>query len=297
MKTLSVALLLAALGVGPPAHQEAEPPAEEDWEQVWSEVERLRSLPPGEAPALEAELQEVRDRHRGGARGELLGAWLDLRAGGAPVEALPGLEPWPFDGPENWIAAEVLAPGGARTRALLEGLADGRPEPSRDQLMLAWTAGLTYAGELLWMEEAVRVQRALHRRYGTVWSVLNLAFTLHRSGSSDEADALLGEYIAAAEPPAGQAAPAELAELWNNRGLIALGRGRERQARDCFGRALALGSTDSALILARIDLSRGNIAEARAGFRGLLLDVEPHAWALRGWGVALLSPDPGAEAR
>ena len=77
-------------------------------------------------------------------------------------------------------------------------------------------------------------------------------------------------------------------ELWNRRGLIALGNRHERQARDYLGRALRLGSTNAAVVLARLDLIEGDLERARRGFRALSWSDDPGAWTQRGLGLAHL---------
>jgi len=53
-----------------------------------------------------------------------------------------------------------------------------------------------------------------------------------------------------------------------------------------------IGSRDAALLLAWMDLEHGRLEGARAGFRAALYDDPSGAWALRGWGLALLPEDP-----
>ena len=216
-------------------------------------------------------------------RGALLAAWLEKWSDASAEVELSFGEPWPLDGAASWVAAGLLTPGSERTRAFVAALADGELEPSRDQLLEAYAWGRRCATELLWMEDAIAVQRELHRRYAATWSAIGLALSLHRGappGGSDAADAVLAAQIERG---------ADLPDLWSQRGLLAAGRGDERRARDHLGRALGLGSADAALMLARMDLARGRMGGARAGFRALLMEDEPHAWALRGWGIALLT--------
>jgi hypothetical protein len=85
-----------------------------------------------------------------------------------------------------------------------------------------------------------------------------------------------------------QAAGRPTHELWNQRGIAAQGFGDDRAARDHLGRALALGSEDAGLVLARMDLVAGRRAAARVGFRAHILNQPPPDWAWRGWGTTLL---------
>lgn len=179
---------------------------------------------------------------------------------------------------DSWDEAAALADGPERTEAYVAALRAGTP--SGEQTRLAWEYGVRCAREHLWLADAVAVQRELHRHHGQAWSAMNLAGSLHRAGRTVEADAVLAAQEALEPAPA---------QIQNTRGIQALGAGDERAARDHLGRSLALGWTDSALVLARLDLSRGDAPAARDGFRALLADPEPHAWAHRGWGMALLS--------
>ena len=97
------------------------------------------------------------------------------------------------------------------------------------------------------------------------------------------ADAVLADVIASQE-----AAGRPTGDLWSQRGISALAAGDNRRALNYFGRALARGSSNAAVVLARMDLDAGRRRAARIGFRALLWYGEPGAWALRGWGLSLL---------
>ena len=99
----------------------------------------------------------------------------------------------------------------------------------------------------------------------------------------------MGDYDGADEVLAAQMALGEGSpDLASQRGLNALGGGREAEALEHLAVALARGSDDAAVILARLDLARGRMRDARAGFRALISRPEPGAWAIRGWGVSLV---------
>jgi hypothetical protein len=102
-------------------------------------------------------------------------------------------------------------------------------------------------------------------------------------GRHEASDTVLAGVIATEE-----AAGRPTADLWSQRGISALAAGDNRRALDYFGRALARGSVNAAVVLARRDLDAGRRREARIGFRALSWGEEAGAWALRGWGLSLL---------
>jgi hypothetical protein len=191
---------------------------------------------------------------------------------------------WPFEGAENWLAAEVLAPSSLRAAAVLRALPATAGALPPERMRLAWEVGADEARALR-LDGARGLQEALHRRALAAWSAMDLALTLNRLGDAQAADRVLSEQIereSAAGRPTG--------DLWAQRGTQALGNGDEVLARDYLGHGLARGSVDAGVVLARLDLDRGRLAEARAGFRALLLDPAPSPWAARGWGLSLLPP-------
>jgi tetratricopeptide (TPR) repeat protein len=190
------------------------------------------------------------------------------------------------------------APPGSRERAerlleALEALEAAPDEPlSNERLQLAWSTGVEAARDLR-LQDAIAIQWDLAARHPADWSAMDLALSLGLAGRPLEADVALERALVRAR---GEGRPT--AELWNRRGLLWLGAGRERLGRDHLGRALARGSTDAAVVLAHLDLSRGDRDAARAGFRSRLYDDPPGAWALRGWGLSLLpsaDPEPAPE--
>lgn len=205
-----------------------------------------------------------------------LAACLALAALGAPSTDMVG---------EGWAEAYVLAPGPERGALVAELLAASDAELDDDSQRLAYECA-TRAADALELELALAIQEPLHGRVGAVWSGYNLAVTRHRSGDSAGADALLGALLV-------DAGLGDRANLWNQRAIFALGDGRRVEAWAAFGHAMGLGSADATAILAREDLAGHNLHRAKSGFRAALNRTPDHPWALRGWGLALLSaPQP-----
>ncbi|MCZ6596028.1 MAG: hypothetical protein O7B99_00150 [Planctomycetota bacterium] len=265
----------------------------EDWQAVWSDLARLRSAPADQdASALRASLSEVEQRNSGDPRADVLAAHL-AQVDGAAAEVVLVLPPksWPFVGAENWLVAEVHAPHPQRAEAILRALAATPGALAGERLRLAWGVGVEEALARR-LQAALEIQEALHSRYQAAWSAADLALTASRAGAYGRSDAVLAAQIAVE-----RATGRPTGSLWSQRGIAALGSGDERRARDYLGSGCAQGSADAAVVLARLDLDRGRLAAARAGFRALLPAEEPSPWAARGWGMALL-PDPeGARAR
>jgi hypothetical protein len=259
---------------------------EEDWPTVWNDLARLEALGPQDegVDELVAALAAVAREERGTARGELLSAHLDRRAGRpiARPEALAELRPDELSGPETWLLAGVLPAGPARVRALLAAL-ERTPAPGRDELLLAWRSAVDEARALRLAECARPLQEILHERYRAPWSAIDLALTCSRLGDEAGVARVLGETIAHEE-----AAGRSSADLWSTWGNAVLGFGDESRARDYLGRALARGSTNAALVLGRLELDAGRLEAARMSFRPSILSERPAAWAVRGWGTSLL---------
>ncbi len=270
----AAALLLAAVG------------PERDWAEVWrrlAEVRALDAASEARSAGLE-ELGQVAALERGTPRGALLEAHLNRLDGRAGTLTPPAgaQQRWPYAGEENWLAAEVLAPSPERAAAARRALDELPGAIPAERVRLAFDIGVEEAGALR-LESARGVQEALHRRYRAVWSGIDLALTDQRLGDYAAADRVLGEQIAAEE-----AAGSPSGDLWSQRGTFALGAGDEARGRDYLGFGLARGSSDAAVVLARLDLEQGRLSQARAGFRALMLDEVISPWAPRGWGVSLL---------
>jgi len=189
---------------------------------------------------------------------------------------------------DAWQRAAALPAGDpARATAVLEALRAQPGALDEAAQRVAWETGVE-AARALRIEQAIAIQTALEERHPAAWSGMDLALSLGLAGRPDEADLVLERSLARALT----AEPAACGELWSRRGLLWMGQGEERRARDCLGRALARGSRDAALLLAWMDLEHGRLEGARAGFRAALYDDPSGAWALRGWGLALLPEDP-----
>ena len=210
----------------------------------------------------------------------------------APALSLLGwLAPGGVQGTDAWQRAEAARSGSPeRSAALLEALAGTPGALEGAHLQLAWSVGVE-AARALRLEDAIAIQTELEARNPGDWSAMDLALSLGLAGRTEDADRVLGRAL-----ERDRSAGRPTAELWSRRGLLWLGAGRERIARDHLGRALARGSSDAALVLGRLDLERGDPWTARAEFRSGLYDDPPGAWALRGWGLSLLPMLPSRAA-
>ena len=281
------ALVLALVAAAPTFAQTSE-----EWGLRWDEAAGLAQLDPStEAFSdLAARLASIAEEARPDARAALLARLVERARGSEPApptETETGLEngdqAWPFDRRESWLFAEVGPTLAVRSRAVREGLAR---EPGvrleREALLTAWRTGAAEAREFR-LESALSLQRELYDRYREPWSSMDLALTLSWADRAQEAVLVLTETIEA-EQRAGRFT----GELYSRRGLTYLGSGQERLARDDFGRALAQGSSNAAVVLARLDLDQGARRAARVGFRSLLDVDSPGPWEQRGWGLSLL---------
>jgi tetratricopeptide (TPR) repeat protein len=270
---------LAVLGI---------PQQGDTWAQLWTELERLKGeVPAAEAAALTAHLQEALAEASEDPRGELLRASLEAHQGrdtSSTARRLAALEPTPFAPREHWFLADLLPRGPERARAVLRAL-EAPSNLARWQFILAWNTAVDGARGLRFEEFALPIQLALHARYQAEWSALDLALTYKSMGEHAEADRILAEAIERED-----AAGRTTRNLWEQRGILALGSGDEARARDYLGKALAFGSDDAGLLLSRLDLMAGRTERARAGFRALILASPPPDWAWRGWGMTLLPP-------
>jgi hypothetical protein len=183
----------------------------------------------------------------------------------------------------------VLPAGPERERAVvaaLGNLADAAAQPplAKQRLELAFQTWIEAANAFRF-DAALAIGRNLHARAHATWSAISLSLSLMRAGLPEEGDQVLAAQIAQTIET-----PADLAALWDQRGIAALGAGWERRARTDLGMALLNGSTDGAVVLARMDLAAGRIDAARLGFRGVLYENPQSDWARRGWGLSLLPP-------
>jgi hypothetical protein len=249
-------------------------------------------LPPSERDVLREELRTaLAARPEETPWSGLASAHLALLSGmdvEAVAERLGKLDPWPYPPGASWHAAICLPPGPRRVRAVTAGLQKA-VDLERWELQLAWNTAVEEARSLRLREGALAIQRDLHRRSQAEWSALDLALTLRQLNEEKACDEVLAEAIDQA-----RGAGRPTAELWAQRGIHTLGFGDDSRARDYLGRALAMGSRDASLMLARLDLVSGRRGAARAGFRASILGTSPGAWAQRGWGLSLL-PRPKAD--
>lgn len=181
----------------------------------------------------------------------------------------------------DWEALAQRQPDAAWRGDVLAALEAESGELDGAAQTLAFNAG-TGAAEAFELERAVAIFEQLTARLDAGWARYNLALARHRAGDGAGAEAALDELLAtvpAAERPA----------LWSQRAIFALGAGRTASARASFGHAIGLGDADAASILAREALARHNLGPARRGFRSALARRTDHPWALRGWGLTLLS--------
>ena len=177
---------------------------------------------------------------------------------------------------------------------LLAGLGQSDLSPEQEQQILveAWQA---FLGE----EQAFRLDRAeqlalaMHARAKATWSALSLALLSTRMGEHERAIQVLTEQLQ--QSPAS----ADRLVLLQRRAIAEAGAGNVQANLDLLGQALVLGGTDAQQMLGRYYLGQAQYTRAGALFSALLpplsrgrapyeADGQVPAWALRGWGVALL---------
>ena len=208
-------------------------------------------------------------------------------------------EAQPAPAADPWTLQATLPDGAERTEAILRSLADAsftqlHPSAQRDRLDVAFHAFLD-AGERFAGDEMLSLAQGLYDRAPAIWSAFCLEGALRRGhGRYAEADAVIAERLAIDGEQIGEMGRVELLE---RRAIIAAGRGAWAQERALLGPALVHGGRDARQILGLRALSRGDRPEAARLFGALLTDsagdqpVAPKdrpAWALRGWGLALL---------
>ncbi len=271
------------------------PGQSDPWALIWTELETLRSgrTSTAEADVLSRHLGDTLHRAPDGPRAELLSAGLEALSGrdvSAAAARLSALEPSPFTTREVWLLADLSPHGPERAQLVLTAMS--APAPLADwQVLLAWNVAVDEARALRLEETALPIQLQLHERYQARWSAEDLALTYRFLGQEKAADQVLER--AMAQERASGLRPASLLE---KRGIHALGFGDESAARDYLGQALAEGSNDAGLLLARLDLIAGRTDNARYGFQALMLEHPPADWAWRGWGTTLLPPPFGRSA-
>lgn len=290
------------------ADEERAEASQVDWEDVWRQCATLldgdTSRPLDESDPRVAPLWELATSADGdlveSPEQALLLTFLARRAGrSAELPRWPGEEredQWPWSPRASWIAVEVLPLGARRERALLAALETlGAPQPGAPQLAgwrltLAWDTWLA-AAEALRFENALPIAQRVHADQAAPWSVFSFALTATRAGAYDEAERAL--LVQLGVPDLDRKTRGALE---NQLGTLALGRGRERQARSWYGLAMLSGSVDAVASVARLDLAAGQSEAARAGFRRALTQPEPGPWARRGWGLSLLPARAGTDS-
>ncbi len=211
---------------------------------------------------------------------------LEFTAAGAQDEAQadPALTLW-----QEFEELDTLQPDLDRAAKLRDRMALAISLQSEDlspsQLGLAFRAARSAA---LWLEfdgpgGAIALQHLLHQKNGADWTAVNLALSLERVGDFDGAAAVLEE-----QTWRGAASPL----IMTRQGLGLIARGRMRAGRARLSIAMARGSDDAEITLARLDLSSGRRVEALKGFSAVLSRSDAGAWSRRGYGMALLGPDP-----
>jgi hypothetical protein len=169
---VSIALVLCALPATPV--QATRQGAVLDWSEVWSELQSLRLAYP-QTPAsayvnariLDADAEELLDdlkalarAQRADPRGALLDAQLRRHFGPkASAYELPAPSPdaRPYQGPELWLAVEVMAPGPERTALAVEALREADVDPYHVRLAYEVSMRLPHLG-LRMVEHSKRAQ-------------------------------------------------------------------------------------------------------------------------------------------
>lgn len=197
----------------------------------------------------------------------------------------------------DWEALERMAPGPARGALVLAALEDDPEPPSGRAQSLAFQEA-TRASAAFELDLGLDLFRTLTERLdpggpkldaSVAWAPFNLALLEHRAGFTGEADRLLADLLA--RGPA-----TDRTSLWNQRAIFAYGSGDDARAQQLWGHALGLGNADASAILAREALKRHNLGAAQRGFRAAIARNPEHPWALRGWGLSLLTvPNPSTK--
>ena len=198
----------------------------------------------------------------------------------------------PVWGPgDAWEEARRLPPGTQRARAFAAALAEAREDPATPldpRLQVAYEA--FREDQRAYRSDAARIlAEGMHAAANAPWSAVSLAGICRRLGAYERADEVLaGRYGMATDP-------AERLNLLQEWAIVAGAAGWLERERDLLGMALARGGEDAYQILGRQALAAGRRRQALALFRVLLEHhsgperlTDAPAWALRGWGLALL---------
>lgn len=210
---------------------------------------------------------------------------------------------------DAWVTARAMEDGPERTDALVVALSadafEGLSASERTARLELGFAAFLAALDRFAAGEALALAEAMHARAGETWSAFCLEGALRRGfGRYEEADAVLAALPAAARPAPGTDGLAAHLEVLERRCIVAAGAGWRARERALLGRAYVAGGRDAQQILGRLELAAGRYDAAAKLFGGLLTDAreqplapasELPAWALRGFGVALLGA-PGRRA-
>ena len=261
----------------------------QDWSSVWADLWRLESLGEGaEADRLREELGRLMEGAEDRGRAAILRAHLFPQAGPLEAAELPAdLDPQSA----GW-AAPVMEAGLARAETYALALEDPSQEAYARVVGPAFQAFVADV-DAMRVEAAEVLGVALHERAQATWSAGSLALWSTRMGKDERSRRVLDERLAS--PDLG---PDERRELLERRAISALGAGDIVQARRDLGATMAMGATNPVQILARLALAEGERRRSSRLFGSLLVpraDEDPLAtspWALRGWGLSLLAPEP-----
>jgi len=196
-------------------------------------------------------------------------------------------------GSAGYFARQEAANSGGTIADLLDRLRTVNEQELGPVLVTAYDAFRVETSELR-LPQAESLALAMHDRARAGWSALSLALLSTRMGNYAQANRVLMEQLERTE------ARAQRAELLERSAIAAAGAGHRERSLDLLGRALVLGGRDAQQMLGRDALAHGDHGRARDLFSALLPPVtagrapyeagEVPAWALRGWGLALLGP-------
>jgi len=218
---------------------------------------------------------------------------LCVGAGRSVLAGVPGRasteDPWPY--------LMGMQPGSVRAQAVCEALKRGPEDLEQGHWSrLLEIAYAVFREELgLYTGEAARnVAEAMYLAAPAPWSSLCLEGVARRTGDLERSAQVLELGMATETDPVTQL------ELRERRSIVAAGAGERAVELDWLGRALVLGGSDGLQMRARIALGQGARERSTTLFR-ILVDrnrgplptlAAPPAWALRGWGLALLPVGP-----
>ncbi len=293
------------------------------WDAASSQLEALvsgRIVPPAERAAANEAVASWSRAHPESFESRLAAIHLARLAGRADAILEPDRVPAEMSARDAWLAALVLPSGPARAHAFALAIAGASSADLLERLGRAFPAFLEEA-EALRLEAAEELAMAMYAAQPASWSSTTLGVLWTRMGKYAEAERVLSAEIARLDAGveeaerkaagstdetaraqalgAARALRDERRAMYERRAVSRRGAGRDAQALDDLGRALAEGGRDAAQMLGQNALASGDLETARALFRTLLEPREGETpesleeaapWALRGWGLALLTP-------